>query len=1246
MYRNIRQGIYAPDDLPYTLAYTGILVLSMLWTIFILLEHKNGKIGKSIRNWVFFICLVQMMNARSAPVCIINFYRLLAWCIICWPLPICNVWAQPISSRFEYLSTSDGLAQNHVFHVMQDAEGFMWFSTMNGLSQYDGFSFTNFYSEEDDSTTLSASFIHMVLEDSHHRFWVATQNGFNGFDRRTGKCVRYMHKPDNQHSPGHPIIRALTEDQHGHIWMVHDRGVDRFDPVTGHFRHFLHNDFSVARNAGAIDIDASGTIWAVGLHGLFRVDQQKQQLIKVAGFPDEGAVLPSEGRTLFIDEADRIWVGYRFGLRRYFPEDGRFEQLDKSLFSTGITCVTAYSPSVLAIATLRNGLVLWDTEKNIAVTHMTHDPCNVYSIRNESIYSVYVDNRQNLWLGLFYGVNMAPPARHRFDLLENATGLGHFQNFILRVVEDAHGGIWSHTMDGLMYRAGPSGESEEVVDAPHFPAGYKTLTLAADPHGKMYIAWRPVGLFIADARARHLQKIEEEGYAPWDSINVMYCDPLDSTILWISHPRGIARFSLRTKHTDWIYPPQENLYTPQTSARALTFDDQGDVWYITSGQIFNINRLTLQSMVHREAGLIPGVVQGIGYHDPYLWIGTNRGVYRFHTLSGECDPILYHDGQPVRSAGLVVDHDGKVWSGFNSKITRIDYNEVKQYVTPTDFVNGIGSLSADGDVWFGGEKGMLHIRPNSFVPDTAAPGIAFRGIRIDNQPTELDQLPEYTQRISLDHTARVITMQYAAMHFLDRQQIRYAYMLEGFDSDWIDAGTRQEVTYTKLPPGHYLFKAKAITEDQIESRQPLMIKVYIRPAYYQTMVFRLLMVAMATAIILVLYGQWRRVEFMKKQRTMEEQQAAYRSRFLANMSHEIRTPLQAITGLNTLMLSTPLESTQRQYTQSIHYSCDQLLWMVNDILDQSKIENGSYQLVPIRFQLQDVMRQVEAVFRHLVEEKGLAFQCNSEVDSKLALQGDPVRLVQILSNLLSNALKFTHQGHVGLTVSSSPLDHDHIECVFTVTDTGIGIPDESRDAIFERFYQVHDHQMTGSKGTGLGLSIVKHLVELMKGQINVTSVYGEGTTFAIRIPFALDRSADMATREVLTSSSFPSGLRILLVDDTPLNQFTASALIRQWLDQPQVDIAADGISALKKIAENSYNFILMDVVMPGIDGLETTRRIRRMTGAGYAKIPIIGLTANVVDKQQEDCMKAGMNGFICKPMMKPDFYKVIQSVFV
>ncbi len=1152
---------------------------------------------------------------------------------------------QQATAAFQFLNTEDGLPQNHVFHIMQDTDGFIWFSTMGGLSRYDGFTFNNYYHKEGDSTTLSSSYINAFYQDRSGRCWVVTQSGFNYWDRRTGKARRYEHDQNNINSLGHNLTRAIIEDQDGFLWIAHQKGLDRFDPSTNQFKHYFNEQYGVARHSGALAISRSGEVWAVGVNGLFKIDRRLDSLLFVKKLPPSFSTPPHEGRDLLIDQEDRIWMGYKNGFVQYFPATNTYEVFNADPFAKGVMKILELDRNTLAIATTRGGLVFWDIATKKIIANYVHSPFDELSIRGLSIYTMYIDKVKNIWLGLFYGISVTNLETERFRFIRHEEGFANYANFILRVYQDAKGGIWSNTMNGLYYQPDVNTRAEEFIKPPYFLSGYKSIIgLAGDSKGNVFLGYKEVGLFQYSNEDGRLIQLDNGTKINVSDLLYVHSDLLHENYLWICTSDGLCRWDHETNDTTYFRPASLNKSLSSDAVNRVTQDASGNLYFISAGSICRLNYSTEILDTLPCSFRIEGNVQGLGIGQHIFWIGTKEAVFRYDLTTSQCRKINKRNGADLNSDGLTVDVHGIAWSAAGRQVSRITEDSIWQFNSPTGFVYGIGSKAADGRVLFGGDNGVIVIDPEAFYVDTAHPKIVFCGIDVANKKRQLLQEPEYVHEIELHHTEEVFTLHYAPLHFIHWHGITFRYQLVGFDKDWIEAGTSRSVTYTNLPPGQYIFKAIAMTEDLRISREPLEVIITIKPPFYRTGYFYGLLALLAGGILYVVYVQRRKTSTLKREKVLAEQQAAYKSMFLANMSHEIRTPMNAIMGLNNLLRQTPLTDKQAEYTKAISASCDNLLWIVNDILDQSKIESGTYAIETKPFELASILHQLEILFKHLAEEKNLALTFSQPDDIPAIVSGDPVRLVQVLSNLLNNAIKFTDKGSIRLVTTIQKRDEQNLECTFTITDTGIGIPADKGSMIFESFQQINEKVIAGNQGTGLGLSIVKHLVDKMGGTIQLHSKHGIGSEFVVTLPFQQHSGVDERVTDIRPSAYLKPGLRILLVEDAPLNQLVATELIKKWLVDPVVDLAENGEEAIQKVQQYEYDIILMDVKMPVMDGLEATRRIRNLKDSFYKTIPIAGLTANVIPQQIEECLQAGMDGFIAKPIRQEDFMRTITDI--
>jgi signal transduction histidine kinase len=350
-----------------------------------------------------------------------------------------------------------------------------------------------------------------------------------------------------------------------------------------------------------------------------------------------------------------------------------------------------------------------------------------------------------------------------------------------------------------------------------------------------------------------------------------------------------------------------------------------------------------------------------------------------------------------------------------------------------------------------------------------------------------------------------------------------------------------------------------------------------------------------------------------------------KSDFLAVMSHEIRTPMNAILGLNELLSRGSMDAVQSKYLGDIRKSAHSLLSIINDILDFSKIEAGKMEIVSGDYNLRALLDNLRVMFDLLLKEKKLAFYFNIDSGIPPLVHGDENRLRQILTNLLSNAMKYTPAGE--LRFSAWLEGGDTLR--FDVEDTGIGIREEDAGKLFKPFEQLDTRKNRNVVGTGLGLAICYRLCQLMGGKLWLKSVYGAGSVFSVAVPYIpAEKDAGEAASAALKEFSAP-GIKVLVVDDIEINLDLTDAMLSAF--DIGADLAPKGEIALDMVRKNTYDLIFMDHMMPGMDGIETTRRIRGM-GGKYAGIPIIALTANVINGAETMFLENGFNGFLAKPI--------------
>jgi len=372
-----------------------------------------------------------------------------------------------------------------------------------------------------------------------------------------------------------------------------------------------------------------------------------------------------------------------------------------------------------------------------------------------------------------------------------------------------------------------------------------------------------------------------------------------------------------------------------------------------------------------------------------------------------------------------------------------------------------------------------------------------------------------------------------------------------------------------------------------------------------------------------------------------------KSRFLSVMSHEIRTPMNAVIGFSNLLLENPRPD-QEEYLKLLKFSADNLMVIINDILSLSKIDEGMVNLEVVDFNLKELLENIRAINKQVITEKNIGLKLYYDNKLPLTIKGDPVRFGQIMTNLVNNAIKFTHSGEVSMLAKLVNEDNENVNICFEVKDTGIGIPVEKQDYVFEIFTQASSETTRKFGGIGLGLAICKRLVEMMGGNIKIKSTPGEGSTFYFTLKF--EKGEIFNDKETINkingdneykTSDALKGVKVLLTEDNAINVLVVKRYLEQW--GVECDVAENGQIAVQAMWTKEYDLILMDLQMPVMDGYEAARQIRAMGGSKYASIPIIAITASLIGDIKQSILASGMNSWISKPFNPSELYDIVKK---
>ncbi|GAB3587578.1 hybrid sensor histidine kinase/response regulator transcription factor [Hymenobacter daeguensis] len=1146
--------------------------------------------------------------------------------------------AQTLALR-EY-TIANGLPQSLVYSLCQDGRGRLWAGTQGGVCVFDGQQFRVF----DGRRNLTDNHVRAVAAAPDGAIWLGHEYGGLAWLRneRVGRCrlpgvALPLHARHIWLAGGGAVwvategqgllrLRCGTSDTSlvrlgraqglpsdkvsfvaagpaGQCWAGTDAGLAVLSAATGQPLAAPRQALPAAVRTGAINSfwRVSDTLfWVATGNGLLRLSGSSRAWHVRRFGPEDGLCSP-DVRHVLQDRAGRVWAATSTGLSRA-TAGARF------------ACVAAEGSFDSDVASDlledREGS-LWTVHDNGIAQHLPDERFAQFTtaqgLPNNEVHTILKIRPGEYWVGTPNGLTVLRPAAPAGQQAHPLVVPGfRRQPFARCLFRDSRGDVWVGLSEAgaLRYQAA-NGRWTAFNQQPGL-RGQSVASIAEDGRGRIWLLTRQAGLTVFDPATQATQTFDAQ-HGSLKTNALWQIKRARSGLLWIgTDDQGLVRLD---PATDTFRPVAGQ--PARLSIGSISEDQQGNLWLGSIGSgLLRYDGRRLQSF---------GLQTGLQSNNPFfvqcdslgqVWLGTNLGLDCFDIRTGR-----------ARSYGLT--------EGFLGQETN------QNAVLPDQ----------RGQLWVGTINGLMHYDPALARPNRIAPRTAVACLRIFLKDTAL------AAGLTLPHQLNHLTFDYIGVSLTNPGKVRYQYRLAGFDDGWVRPLKSTSATYTNLPPGDYTFQVRAANNDGVWNARPATYAFTIRPPWWRTWWAYVLYASGFGLVLYAVRAYTRARERERADRQLEHQALVHlqemdrvKTDFFTNVSHELRTPLTLILGPAELLASDPVDPEVRQRGGLVLRNARKLLNLINQLLDLSKLEAGALRLMPTAGDAAGAVRQLVAAFSSLAESRGIALRC--EAPAVVPLVFDPIKLDEILTNLLANALRFTPAGGsvaVGVAEAGPTADMPVGSVEITVRDTGTGIDAEDLPHLFDRFYQADKAAADGQRvGTGIGLALVRELAALHGGRVSVSSLPGQGATFTVQLPQGLlptapaplapgPQAAPIGSEPVPPApAAAPAGAEadvvLIIEDNEEVREFVRATLEPAGY---RLLLAVDGAAGVALARTEVPDLVVSDVMMPGLNGYQVCQQLK--TDVATSHIPVVLLTAKSGPEAKLEGLETGADAFLAKP---------------
>lgn len=1220
------------------------------------------------------------------------------------------------NARFSYLTSEDGISQSEVYCFLHDSKNYMWFGTLDGLNRYDGYTITTYKMDGEEPNSLVHSTVLALSEDEFGRIWIGTAEGLNVFDMQS----QHIYTIPNFYSGRKLIIRTLLADNRN-LWVGTQEGLFRLTiPVNelsekrianivktaDHVDMELRGEKAIYTSILDITKTADKKIWIASWEGVscFEFDPENKLHYRFADFtgPLNDVI---EVNCIVEDQNKNIWIGTQGkGIYRYMPETGVLSNFkktpDDTYISDNIKTMASDHQGNVWVGTYNNGLSKINAadllSENLHFVTFQNNEFQPGSLNSNLIRDLYVSRDGLMWIGTIgKGINIYNLYHKKFSTIRIPPDTtGAVNNFIRSVYRDTEKNLWLGLHNGGLVKYDDGNKSFKTMYMNRFATIFHIHSCV---NNYFWIA-TSLGAHIVAPEENQISTIASLNFeeAP-DRVAYNACFNVEQSaqdIFWVASMSGIARVKINPgfNFDTEIYNLNSSPAMSFENTRVLLYDSiRNTLWAGTEGGglnelILNAEQFPDTIIFHKdESGNIRSLssnyVRSLCLDvNNDLYVGTYEGLNRFqwNEDSTAYDIQVWKTGNGLANSmvqSIESDDNGYLWLGTNGGLSRFDpvQEEFVNYhisdgLQSNEFSEHTSFKAPDGMLFFGGINGVNVFYPHQIERNPLLPKVAITDLYLFNKRVEvrqktgnhiiLEKSIDATDSLHLRSAENDIRFDFSALFFADPEKIKYTYILEGYDKNWINTDAAHRVAnYTNLPFGNYIFKVKATNNDGTWNNDPTTLFIHISTPYY--LKWWAITIYLILFVLLIWYfTRYSIIKITTKDRLVLENEHnqrlheldVMRTKFFINISHDLRTPLTLITGpLEKVVHNFQLEPGLKHQLELVNRSAKRLKYLVEQLLDFRKAEAGKLTAQRSKVPLNQFMKKETEYFEGAIKEKGLELHViHGKKEIEVCIDKD--MMGKVIFNLMSNALKYTREGAIYVRVridirekgNEQANQNENKWVVIEIEDSGSGISNEKSKKIFDRFYQDPENQI---KGYGIGLSHSKDLVEAHQGRIEVSSIPENGTKFTIYLPMEFE-AEQLVTCEYPDASNYhviePSIIEetVTETDEADLGPLETILVVEDTLDLREyiatnlkgiynVIEASDGKEGLLKAKQFSPDLIISDIMMPIIDGIEFCRQIK--TNIDTSHIPFVLLTARVDDETRFKGLETGADDYISKP---------------